>query len=56
MLASLIIVFREVLEAGLVLGIVLPTIVPATVPILAAGAGLILLYLVLSWLAAREVR
>ena len=38
----------------LVLGIVLPQLVPSSVPILGAGAGLILVYLVLSWLAARE--
>jgi hypothetical protein len=40
----------------LVLGLVLPQVVPSNPPILAAGAALILLYLVLSWLAAREVR
>lgn len=40
----------------LVLGVVVPQVVPASVPILAVGAGLILLYLVLSWFAAREPR
>jgi hypothetical protein len=40
----------------LVLGFVLPATVPSSPPILAAGAALILVYLVLSWLAAREVR
>jgi hypothetical protein len=38
----------------LVLGIVLPQLIASSVPVIVAGAALILLYLVLSWLAARE--